>query len=67
MSRKPELRDDRDVVAWAIWDEMRGRAGIKHFFLHVDGKPTEGTFADHRKWLREVAATVLRNLAEPQQ
>lgn len=63
MSRKPVLRDDRDVVAWAIWEEMRGRAGIKHFFLHVEGKSTEGTFSDHRKWLREVATTVLSDLA----
>ena len=54
------------VVARAIFEEMRGRAGIKHFFLHVPGKDTEGTFKDHKEWLEEVAASVLAALAKVQ-
>ena len=49
----------REEIARTIFDEMRGRAGIKHFFLHVPGKPSEGEFEDHQSWLEEVASGIL--------
>lgn len=55
-------REELRAVAFAIWDEMRGRSGIKHFFLHVPGKRSEGQFRDHEKWLTEVAKTVITTL-----
>lgn len=53
----------RTVVARAIWEEMRGRRGIKNFFLHVEGKDTEGEFSDHQLWLEEVAGSVLSTIS----
>lgn len=59
------MSEKRTVVARAIFNEMRGRAGIKQFFLHVKGKPSEGDFEDHQEWLEEVAGTVLAALLAP--
>lgn len=58
--REPEI--SREAVAQTLWNQLRGRAGIKHFLLHVEGKDTEGEFSDHEWWLSEVADAIL-NLA----
>lgn len=50
-------------AARAIFDDLRGRSGIKHFILHHEELPHEAGFEDNRFWLMETARGALATLS----
>lgn len=51
-----------EEVARALWNDLRGRRGVKDPLLHHEGLDNEATFEDN-EWLKETARAILDHLA----
>lgn len=60
LSAAPPIPDEIvEAMALAIFDDLRGRSGIKHLILHHEGIPHEAGFEDNKFWLIETARAAL--------
>lgn len=59
------MSDMVERVALAIFDDLRGRRGIKDAVLRHDGLPYQAGFEENKDWLSGVARTVIAAMREP--